>query len=310
MAETTKTAEPDPGPGESGSSGTAAQHYTSPSKAAYERRREQVRRAQKKHREKNKKYCRSLEDELHRLYDSQANADELRVLRYENEILRDILARHSIPVPVGISPPKPSLAEVTFTSNGGHHQLLQVKMPENEHGSDHPTAPPSCANPDEHTPSDMHSQFGQSSSSRTEFSEARNGPNIVQMGVDFVLSLERPCLFHTRSPDAEEPSGHALSMQGMLLSRAPQDLHDHAAWAVPAQQLDKLFELSGCLGLDGYITPVQAWNRITSRFEIAQLPLNKLEMLRCAMVPYIKCYGFGAIMEEDIFENLLEEVFK
>lgn len=98
-------------------------------------------------------------------------------------------------------------------------------------------------------------------------------------------------MFHTRSADADEPSGHAMSMQGMLLSGAPQDLHDHTAWTVSAQQLDRLFELSGCLGLDGYITPVQAWNRITSRFEIAQIQPEKVETLRCEMVPHITCYG-------------------
>ena len=47
MAETNKTVESDPEPGDSSSSKAAAQNYTSHSKTAYERRREQVRRAQK-----------------------------------------------------------------------------------------------------------------------------------------------------------------------------------------------------------------------------------------------------------------------
>lgn len=85
-----------------------------------------------------------------------------------------------------------------------------------------------------------------------------------------------------------------MSMQGMLLAGAPLELQDQTVWEVPSQQLDKLFELSGHLGLDGYITPVQAWNRISRHFDIVSLSrekLEKLEMLRSAMIPHIKCYG-------------------
>ncbi|KAJ5204985.1 uncharacterized protein N7498_005864 [Penicillium cinerascens] len=130
------------------------------------------------------------------------------------------------------------------------------------------------------------------------------------MGVDFVLSLERPCLFHTRPLGEDEPSGHAMSMQGLLLSEAPQELPDQTSWEIPAQQLDKLFELSGSLGLEGVITPVQAWNRIVEQYNIAQLPSGQLNMLRSAMVPHIECFGFGALMEEDIFERLLNDIFQ
>lgn len=80
-------------------------------------------------------------------------------------------------------------------------------------------------------------------------------------------------------------------MQGILLSGAPQDLHDRSVWEVPARQLEKLFELSGCLGLDGYITPVQAWNRIISRLDPSQILDPRVEELRSAMIPHVKCYG-------------------
>lgn len=82
-----------------------------------------------------------------------------------------------------------------------------------------------------------------------------------------------------------------MSMQGLLLSEAPQELPDRTSWEIPAQQLDKLFELSGSLGLEGLITPVQAWNRIVERYNIAQLPSGQLNMLRSAMVPHVNCYG-------------------
>ncbi|OKO98386.1 hypothetical protein PENSUB_9484 [Penicillium subrubescens] len=80
-------------------------------------------------------------------------------------------------------------------------------------------------------------------------------------------------------------------MQGILLSGAPQDLQDKSVWEVPARQLEKLFELSGCLGLDGYITPVQAWNRIVGRLDLSQVLDPRVEELRSAMIPHVKCYG-------------------
>ncbi|KAJ5239300.1 hypothetical protein N7468_003919 [Penicillium chermesinum] len=313
MAGSPETAEPDPQPGGGGHYRRAAQDGKS--KTAYDRRREQVRRAQKKHRERHENRCRALEDELHRLYGLLAEADELQGLRYENEVLRDIMIRHSIPLPVGMKPQRPSLAEVTFFTDDGHHQFLQVKMPEYDHGSSHTASQP-CANGHELAYPDMHAPLGRLGNPQLQMGQASDEssyahtPNFIQMGVDFVLSLERPCLFHTRAPDTDEPSGHAMSMQGMLLARAPEDLHDQTAWEVPAQQLAKLFELSGSLGLEGYITPVQAWNRINSRLGFPHLPLEKLEALRCAMVPYVKCYGFGALIEEQIFEDLLEEACK
>ncbi|KAJ5168832.1 uncharacterized protein N7482_004426 [Penicillium canariense] len=304
----------------------------SAAQASYDRRREQVRQAQKwvkvtevarivlnhfrRHRERKENRCRMLEDELHRLYDLFTTDDELQNLHFENEILREIMARHSIPIPPGIPLQEPSLAEVTFISNGGHHQCLQVKLPDYAQWPSQPI-PPNDNFPglDTHAIVDSSSLPSQSTAPQKQSLEMRDqtnypkGVNLAQIGVDFVLSLERPCLSHTRAPDTEEPSGHAMSMQGILLSGAPQDLHDHTVWEVPARQLEKLFELSGCLGLDGYITPVQAWNRIISRLDITRILDTRLETLRSAMIPYIKCYGFGALMEEEIFEELLETVF-
>lgn len=82
-----------------------------------------------------------------------------------------------------------------------------------------------------------------------------------------------------------------MSMQGLLLSDAPSELNNLDSWDVPAQQLSKLFELSGFLGLEGEITPVQAWNRICYRFDVRNLPEGKLDLFRSAMLPHINCHG-------------------
>jgi hypothetical protein len=77
-----------------------------------------------------------LEDELHRLYHLITMDEELQNLRFENEILRDIMVRHSIPLPPGVRLQEASRAEVTFTNHGGHDQHLQVKLPEYRSSSD------------------------------------------------------------------------------------------------------------------------------------------------------------------------------
>lgn len=73
-----------------------------------------------------------LEDELYRLYHLITVKEELQTLQFENEILRDIMARHSIALPANVPLQEPAWAEVTFTSDGGdgQGQYLQVKLPE------------------------------------------------------------------------------------------------------------------------------------------------------------------------------------
>ncbi|KAJ5870797.1 hypothetical protein N7455_005738 [Penicillium solitum] len=125
-----------------------------------------------------------------------------------------------------------------------------------------------------------------------------------QTGVDFVLSLERPCLSHISSA---HPTGHAVSMQGTLLQLAPPTLDSDSRWQVSAEVFQRLFEMADRLDLDGYITPVQAWNRIRDHENFPRLTRERLKTLENAMRPNIKCRGFAAIMEEAIFEILLNK---
>jgi hypothetical protein len=100
--------------------------------------------------------------------------------------------------------------------------------------------------------------------------------------------LERPCLSHISSP---QPSGHAVSMQGTLLQLAPPTLDSDSRWQVSAEVFQKLFEMADKLDLNGYITPVQAWNRIRDHENFPRLTRETLKTLQNAMRPHIKCQG-------------------
>ncbi|GAD95717.1 hypothetical protein CIMG_08996 [Paecilomyces variotii No. 5] len=312
--------------------------------AAYSRRREQVRRAQRKHRQKKDNYIRVLEDELHKLYKMSTMSSQIQELVEENNILRAIIIRHKIPIPQEISHRQGRWAEVVVVGNDNPDQHLEVKIGNSKDAplttsfqrattslncdessiSDTGRAPSMLSSPD----ASSGWSYGYSQSSVDEAvgtvytgtavttpsaSDIRSNPHslssydLVQVGINFVLALEQPCLNHTRRPQIDEPSGHAMSMQGVLLADAPSTLAHNDGWKVPVSQFRKLFELAGCLGLDGYITPVQAWNRITSRPDLSSITLEHLVSLKEAMACYVKCFGFGAIIEEEIFEHLLNQ---
>ncbi|KAJ5342084.1 hypothetical protein N7541_011208 [Penicillium brevicompactum] len=125
-----------------------------------------------------------------------------------------------------------------------------------------------------------------------------------QMGVDFVLSLERPCLSRTQ---VMRPNSQTLSMQGTLLQHAPSTFTTDTRWEVSAEAFQRLFEMADKLDLNGYITPVQAWNRIRDHENFSRLTREKLRTLEHNMGPNIRCQGYAAIMEEAIFEILLDQ---
>lgn len=99
-----------------------------------------------------------------------------------------------------------------------------------------------------------------------------------------------------------------MTLQGILLSDLPQSsfkqkdvqnaseeqpLSAEVHWTTSALELERLFQLAGSLGLDesGFLTPVQAWKRITIHPRFGDMTPQQLETLRDAMKAYIRCFG-------------------
>lgn len=111
------------------------------------------------------------------------------------------------------------------------------------------------------------------------------------------LSLEQPCLGHTRPADPNSldgaPSGHALTAQAVLLTHAPETLALNTSWQIPAIEIERLLELSAGLNLIGELTPVQAWNRIKSYPGLLQFTdaAQRLEALKLKLKAEVRCYA-------------------
>ncbi|PGH17664.1 hypothetical protein AJ79_01026 [Helicocarpus griseus UAMH5409] len=315
-----------------------------PGKSAHSKRREQVRRAQRNHRQRKEKYIKTLERELLRLRDEATSVQiETYQVAEENSILRDIMLAHGIPFPLkGASMGAADqwlfsnpMATVSVVGSPGFGQRLQVSVsdvpgqladvfPPGFGVPDSPTAehpiisivsnakgippPQESAQPNITPPRDLNGA-GLLPHSAEKLSHPY-GLDATQVGVDFVLFMERCCLPHTHQPhDTDEPTGHALTVQAPLLTTAPPVLDDRTAWQVPAKELDRLFELSSALKIDGELVPVQAWMRIRQHPLFHKLDPAGLRRLSETLITGVRCFGFGATLEEEFFTMTMNEVF-
>jgi hypothetical protein len=122
-----------------------------------------------------------------------------------------------------------------------------------------------------------------------------DGLDAAQIGIDFVLALEHPCLSHTKN-DLQSPEsyGHILTTAAPLLTHAPQPIQPASSWSIPASEIERLLNLSSQLNLAGELTPVQAWSRIRSYPGFEKLNLDQLETLKQALLKEVQCYGYVA----------------
>jgi hypothetical protein len=120
-----------------------------------------------------------------------------------------------------------------------------------------------------------------------------HGLDAPQVGIDFVLALENPCLHHTRDDlESTESYGHILTTNAPLLTQRPRIPQPTSSWTIPAAEIERLLNLSSQLNLAGELTPVQAWSRIRCYPGFEKLSRVHLEMLEKALLEEIQCYGY------------------
>ncbi|KAJ9604761.1 hypothetical protein H2200_010875 [Cladophialophora chaetospira] len=223
------------------------------------RRREQVRRAQRTHRDRKATYVKTLEAEVAKLR-ARDSAHETEILGCRMVIrrLKDLIKYHKVPLPTDLaSDPHFQSPQATIELYGFPNQAIRAQMPPPE--SYFPVVPPSqqsniLGSADLFSTSTLHSGSTTSSSdlfSGLTISEAPTSlhapsiysqaassapPNLPistamphpqglgasQVGVDFVLALEHVCLEHHAAHEAEEEgSGHGMMLMSPIMWHSP-----------------------------------------------------------------------------------------
>ncbi|CAE7199333.1 hypothetical protein P3342_010221 [Pyrenophora teres f. teres] len=275
-----------------------------------QRRREQVRRAQKTHRDRKEAYSASLESEVTELRALKAR------LSQDVAILTGILADNRIPIPRGV---------LSQESERGVEKVkmvtLVVAQEENKKKSRRRQI---CV---QGMPGDMSfnpSQLitppgsGPSSPQHTNYM-GNIDPEVV--GMDFVLTLESPCLQHIDVAPSEDPNitscastGHSLTLSACVFHNHPsqpgQRQNSSTPWEIPQASISTLLALSASIPLaESEVTPVQAWDYVRRQDQFAGLEVARWETLKEKLLGFVRCYGFGGVIPRDVFENAVFEAF-
>ncbi|KAK6857706.1 hypothetical protein PG995_005405 [Apiospora arundinis] len=268
------------------------------------KRRRQLRQAQKTYRDRKEIYLKSLEEDLKQSRIREANL--LREREQMQRIINDLTQRSSqsadvfTPVSVAKDSPEPS-------QDGG----TWCHAPEHIAGSGRANQRPGELGLQQC----LTSQPSQRGSPATTIlnspgDDTRMGDaDEVEVGMDFVLTLERPCLDHLAGDphDAHAPTGHALTVSSQLLCVAPTAPHPPGRLAcplpglAPRDLLDNLLRLSYSLCSDGELTPAQAWRYIRCQPGVALLRVGALRRLAEHLLRDGKCHGYGAVLQTDKF---------
>jgi len=277
------------------------------SKPALTRRQELNRQAQRTHRERKELYIKALEQEVLRLKETFASTTRERdAFAEENRRLKELLMAHGIAFDLS-SPSTNGLPHVSSSTYGSSSGSVSGYNPGS--ASTGYTSPPSF----QHRGSISHDSMGQHPMNMQQQQQGhphraqQNGLDYDQIGIDFVLTLERPCMDHmqflmVRAHDAEETiSGHALMATAppdSHIASCPEEKYPHQMPDVTMPDLMKLLDLSNRLPLDGEITPIMAWAKIIQDDSFCELSKEEIEVIKVELLAKVRCYGFGAVLEE------------
>jgi hypothetical protein len=94
---------------------------------------------------------------------------------------------------------------------------------------------------------------------------------------------------HFANPGAV--NGHALTASACLIEQGPQYTSPPASWTTSHAEIERLFQLASNLGLEGEITPVEAWNRIWQHPLASRLSPRGLQVVESELKKVVCCYG-------------------
>ncbi|BDD64402.1 hypothetical protein MAP00_009227 [Monascus purpureus] len=139
-----------------------------------------------------------------------------------------------------------------------------------------------------------------------------------QLQVDFILTLESPCRDHTdylcrQADDEHMPfSGHALMAScpppSYISKTTPDQIYPHKTYDLPPANLATLLNLSRQLVADGQVTPVMALQYLKAHDMYRTLTRDDIKIIIETLNTKIRCYGFGAVIEDFELMDCLNSV--
>ncbi|KAK9233829.1 hypothetical protein V1525DRAFT_428848 [Lipomyces kononenkoae] len=280
------------------------------SQNAHLKRREQVRRAQRTHRERKEAYVKALEHEVLQLRTNEANIlQKNKNLLAEVANLNSILAEHGIQLRSDINSNVTDRARDDYDGFSAHYVTSIMEIDgkpqihlQQENGDDifYFSAPAPTPLP---TDIDVPPSTSRSLTGVDEIC-------LTNIGTEFVLTLESPCLPHHTPNNPNDPSGHALTASASLLFHAQVEEHSQLrnTWNTPIASLERLLQLSSTLALEDEVTPVQAWNYIRRHSTFNATDLELLGQLTTKLLRHVKCHGFGGVIEKTVLKEAVFEL--
>jgi len=80
-------------------------------------------------------------------------------------------------------------------------------------------------------------------------------------------------------------------------------------WDLSKSDLSNLLDLSKRLDLNGEITPVMAWGMVLAHPRLSELKEKDFKAMSEDLLPKVRCYGFGAALEDFEVRDALEALF-
>ncbi|CAD6451171.1 f05191d1-8dcb-41e6-9560-635c56a178fd [Sclerotinia trifoliorum] len=314
------------------------------SKPALTRRQELNRQAQRTHRERKELYIKALEQEVLRLKENFSNVTQSKQsLAEENRQLKQLLAQHGIQWDgSGGFDDFTNTQSLGFRSSNSPPDSYVLASsssfspPPLSHSSN---SNPNSMNYDTESPQTGGAKGFYNGNDRSMVQQQVQSVDYDQAGIDFVLTLERPCMDHMQflverssDLDGEFFSGHAL--MATCPPESDMDMHPHIpfghcmphnrshetdgtdggppkqkTWDLSKSDLANLLDLSKRLDLNGEITPVMAWGMVLAHPKFLELNEEDFKSMSAELLPKVRCYGFGAALEEFEVRDALEALF-
>ncbi|KAF8467716.1 hypothetical protein BDZ91DRAFT_793392 [Kalaharituber pfeilii] len=284
-------------------------------KPAKNEKLERNRKAQRSHRERKERYIKNLEQEVLRLREiftiltkeKTVLAQEKSALMQENQELRALLQHHGIsyPYPAHEQSTSAPMLDLSHTGAAGK-SAAQFPIIQHSQPAQIPAIPP--LDP----PLEEIQKF--------------TAENYSKIAIDFVLALERTCLSHMHEVCTNAATDPKFIQGHVLMLSCPPESHSlrnpDIPWGSKTVDLEpdavtQLFNMQVLDAerqkyldnLDGELTPMAAWTKITTHPRFRELTVEDFATLANELSTKVNCHGFGAVIEETDMDDALERLF-